>query len=189
MQRGIKILLVADAWANLALGMIGPIYAIFVEKIGGDILDASWAYFVFTFTSGVVMYLISRWENRVYHKERLIAIGYGITAIGCFSYIFVNSQFTLLVTQVILGFSVAIISPAFDALYAHYVNVKSDASDWGAWEAMGYLVAALAALAGGYIAYGFGFRALFITMFIFALLGAVASLGLLRGDKAMHRRS
>jgi len=39
MRNGLKILIIADAWANLALGMIGPIYAIFVGQIGGDILD------------------------------------------------------------------------------------------------------------------------------------------------------
>ena len=71
MQNGLKILIVADAFANLALGMLGPIYAIFVGEIGGDILDVGWAYFTFTFTSGVVLYLISKWEDRVLHKEKL----------------------------------------------------------------------------------------------------------------------
>ena len=54
MKKGLKFLVLSDAWATLALGMIGPIYAIFVEQIGGDILDASWAYFAFTMTTGVV---------------------------------------------------------------------------------------------------------------------------------------
>ena len=54
MKKGLKFLVLSDSWATLALGMIGPIYAIFVEQIGGDILDASWAYFAFTMTSGVV---------------------------------------------------------------------------------------------------------------------------------------
>lgn len=41
MKKGIKVLLISDAWINLAVGMIGPIYAIFVDEIGGGILDAS----------------------------------------------------------------------------------------------------------------------------------------------------
>jgi len=53
MKRGLRFLLIADAWVNLALGMIGPIYAIFVEQIGGDILDASWAYFTYMLTAGI----------------------------------------------------------------------------------------------------------------------------------------
>lgn len=55
MKRGLRFLLIADTWATLAIGMLGPIYAIFVEEIGGDLLDASWAYFAFMITSGILM--------------------------------------------------------------------------------------------------------------------------------------
>ena len=103
MKKGLKILLFADMWATLGLGMIGPIYAIFVQKIGGDLLDASWAYFAFMLTSGVVMYLIGHWEDRAKHKETLVTIGYVLATLGCLSYIFVNSQATLMVTLIFLG--------------------------------------------------------------------------------------
>ena len=186
MKRGIKILLIADAFMTLALGMLGPIYAIFVERIGGDLLDASWAYFTFMLTSGIVMYLISRWENHIKHKEKLIFSGYLLAAIGCLSYYFVYNQTTLLLTQVILGFAMAILSPAFDAVYAHYINKKREASDWGAWESMGYLVTALAALSGGYIANFYGFKILFLIMFFISLLGAFYSLRLFGRKKNLE---
>ena len=115
MKKGIRALLLSDALINLALGMIGPIYAIFVEQIGGDMLDASWAYFAYMFTAGSVMYLISKWEDRVKHKEKLVLIGYSLTSIGCLSYLFVSDHITLLITQVILGLSMAILDPAFDS--------------------------------------------------------------------------
>ncbi|MFA6158163.1 MAG: MFS transporter [Candidatus Paceibacterota bacterium] len=175
MKNGLKILIAADAFGNLALGMIGPIYAIFVGKIGGDILDVGWAYFVFTFTSGIVLYMISRWENRIAHKERLVVIGYLINALGCLLYFFVDSQMALLAVQVVLGVGVAIVSPAFDAIYSHYVNSEREASDWGAWEAMGYFVAALGAIAGSVVANSFGFHALFLCMSVAAATGALIS--------------
>jgi len=175
MQNGLKILIVADAFANLALGMLGPIYAIFVGEIGGDILDVGWAYFTFTFTSGVVLYLISKWEDRVLHKEKLVVAGYAINALGCFLYIFTDTQTTLLITQAVLGIGVAMVSPAFDAIYSHFVNTKKEASDWGAWEAMGYIVAAVAAVLGSMVVNNYGFKYLFVFMFIAALIGTVAS--------------
>lgn len=187
MKRGIKILLFADAWMTFALGMIGPIYAIFVERIGGDLLDASWAYFTFMLTSGVVMYSISRWENHVKHKEKLVVAGYLIGAFGALLYYFVDGQSMLLITQVVLGFSVAILSPAFDAVYSHYVNKKKEASDWGAWESMGYLVTAIAALAGGYIADIYGFKTLFIVMFISSICGAIISFRLFKNKKSLSK--
>src|SRR3989339_358191 len=175
MKQGIKILLLADALIDFSLGMIGPIYAIFVEEIGGDILDASWAYFVYMITAGAVMYLLSRWEDRSKHKEKFVVIGYAITSLGCLMYIFVFNQATLMATQAVLGLSVALLDPAFDAVYSHYVKAKHEASNWGAWEAMSYIVTAAAALAGGYLANIYDFRAVFAAMFIVSLLGTAYS--------------
>lgn len=170
MKRTLRILLFADVWATLAVGMIGPIYAIFVQEIGGDVLDASWAYFAFMITSGVVMYLISHWEDHVKHKERLVLLGYGLSSLGLFSYIFVESQWHLIVTQCILGLAEAVLVPSYDALYSRSLTKNAEASEWGDWEAMRYLVTAVAALAGGYIADAFGFRILFIVMFAISLI-------------------
>lgn len=189
MKRGIKFLLLADAWVNLALGMLGPIYALFVEQIGGDILDASWAYFAYMLTTGVVIWLISRWEDRFAHKEILVTCGYLATSIGCLSYVFVNDQMSLLITQVILGFATALLNPAFDSLYSHYVTRKAETSDWGTWEAMGYVVTAVAAIVGGYIAYGFGFRTLFLVMFLSSIASTLVSFNMFRKKKYLRSNS
>ena len=183
MRKGTKILLFSDTWATLALGMIGPIYAIFVQKIGGDILDASWAYFAFMITSGVVMYLIGKWEDKVKHKEKLVVGGYMLTSVGAFSYIFVDSQFTLVLTEVILGLGEALLIPAFDALYSDFLDKKEEASEWGAEESMIYAVTAIAALLGGYIASTFGFTTVFVVMFFISLVSVFSSINLLRKKK------
>lgn len=186
MKKGLKILLLSDAYINLALGMIGPIYAIFVEQIGGDILDASWAYSAYLFTAGVVMYLLSKWEDRYKHKEKLIVAGYALTSVGCLFYIFVFNQITLLATQVTLGLAIAVLDPAFDSTYSHYITKREEASDWGAWEAMSYVVTAIAAIIGGYVANFLGFKILFIAMFIISLLGVIKSLSLFKNKKFLN---
>lgn len=183
MKNGLKILLLADAWATLALGLIGPIYAIFVEEIGGDILDASWAYFAFMLTTGIVMFLISKWEDRIKHKEKLVIAGYFLTAIGCLSYIFVNNQLTLVLTQIILGFAEALCIPAFDALYSHFLDKNKETSQWGFEESLFYMVTAISSLLGGYVADFFGFKTLFVLMFIISIFSAITSLYLLKNKK------
>ncbi len=187
MKRGIKVLLLSDTWATLGLGMIGPIYAIFVEGIGGDILDASWAYFAFLISSGIVMYLISHWEDRVKHKERLVTIGYCLAAFGALSYYFVDSQLTLVLTQIILGLSEAILVPAYDALYSKYLSQTNAASEWGNWESMRYIVTAASVLTGGYLVYNFGFKILFLVMFGISLLSVFTSLYLYKGKKYLSK--
>jgi drug/metabolite transporter (DMT)-like permease len=75
MNRTIKTLLATDSLFVLAAGMLGPIYAIFVERIGGDILEAGGAYAAFSLASGILIFLISKWEDHVRHQEKLVVIG------------------------------------------------------------------------------------------------------------------
>lgn len=49
MKKQIKILLFTDGLVLVAAAMLAPIYAIFVEKIGGDLLDASLAGAIYIF--------------------------------------------------------------------------------------------------------------------------------------------
>lgn len=189
MKRGIKLLLFIDSWVGLALGMIGPIYAIFVQKVGGDILEASWAYFAFLMSSGVIIYIMGKWEDKVGHKETLVCIGYGIIALGCLSYVFVYDRITLILTQVILGLGSAILNPAFDALYTDYIDKKEEASEWADWEAMHFIVTALAAVAGGYVAVAFGFRVLFLAMFTLSLVSVATAVIYLKKKKYLMAES
>ncbi|MBC8494827.1 MFS transporter [archaeon] len=186
MKRGIKFLLLSDTWATFALGMIGPIYAIFVQDIGGDLLDASWAFFAFMITSGILMYAISHWEDRFKHKEKLVTLGYILTALGCLSYFFVYSQGMLIITQIILGIAEAVQVPAYDALYSKYLEKKKASSQWGDWESMRYIATAIAAIAGGYFATIFGFRALFLAMFGISCISIITSLKLYKNKKYLN---
>ena len=53
MKKELKILLTAYCFSTFAFSMLSPIYAIFVEEIGGGILEASYAIAIFTFISGL----------------------------------------------------------------------------------------------------------------------------------------
>ena len=57
MKRGLKLLLEADGFVLFGFGLLAPIYAIFVEKIGGDVLDAGIAYAIYLFVLGIFIYL------------------------------------------------------------------------------------------------------------------------------------
>ena len=70
MKKWLKVLLVADFFMLVGTGMFAPIYAVFVQKIGGDMLDAGWAWACFALTSGVLMYLIGCWEDKTKHQAK-----------------------------------------------------------------------------------------------------------------------
>jgi len=178
MKKWLKILLVADAFMYLAAGMFEPIYAIFVEKIGGDILTASGAWAAFTFTSGFLIWLFGKWEDRVKHLEKMIFLGYALRSCAFLGYFFVANKFHLFAVQILLGIGLATSLPAYDALYSKLLSKGRFASEWGAWEGVYMMVSAAAAITGGAIANFFGFKALFLVMFASSLVGLFASTSL-----------
>jgi hypothetical protein len=175
----LKLLLLTDACFIFAAGLFGPIYAIFVQRIGGDLLDAGWAWAAFTLTSGIVIFLLSGWEDRVVHYEQLIIGGYALRSIGIFCYLLISTPMQLLVVQVLIGLSLALSSPAYDALYSKSLEKGKEASQWGDWESMDFIVSAFAAIIGSAIAMAFGFATLFFIMFLISLAGVFVSIMLI----------
>ncbi|MFC1697912.1 MFS transporter [Nanoarchaeota archaeon] len=180
MRPALKILLIASSLAMLAGGLFGPIYAVFVEQIGGDLLTAGGAYAAFSIAAGLLIFLISRWEDHVKHKEILVIIGYALGCIGFIGYLLVQEPWHLFIVQIIFGLGEAIGVPAFDGLYSKNLDHGKFVSEWGLWETMAYIIGGISALIGGYIANIYGFKSLFIIMLIISIIGLIASLSLLK---------
>lgn len=174
-----KILLFASSLSMLAGGLFSPIYAIFVEQIGGDILTAGTAYFVFSIVAGVLIFFISRWEDHLKHLERFVVAGYIIGALGYLGLLFVKTPAHLFAVQIIFGLGEAVNIPAYDGLYSKLLEKGKYASEWGIWETMAYTVTAIAALIGGIIGELYGFKALFTIMFFLSIACTIVSTALL----------
>lgn len=178
MNKVLKYLLFAESFWMLAAGLFGPIYAIFVRNIGGDILEAGGAYAAFCMAAGVMVFIISRWEDHVRHKEKLMIICYSVGSLGILGYLFVSSPIHLFIVQVVLGASEAIGAPAFDCLYSRFLDRGKFASEWGLFNSLYYIVTALSAAVGGIVASFFGFQALFMGMFVLSVISIFVSVRL-----------
>lgn len=173
LNKALKILLVTNSLVLLAGGMIGPIYAIFVEDIGGDLLDASLAGSVFALAAGITTLLSGRYSDMNKHKEKIVVLGYIIMGVGFMLFTLVTSVWMLLIVQVIIGFGEAIYIPAFDAVYSEHLDHHKEGRQWGAWESMYYFVTAIGAAIGGYIVVYLGFHVMFILMALLCLSSAL----------------
>ena len=178
MERLRKILLVSDALYLLSGGLLGPIYALFVDRIGGDLLDASFTSALFLLTAGTVVLVLGLWEDKSKHQRKFVIAGYGVGVLGTFGYLFVNSTAALFAVQAVLGLSVALKDPAYDALFSK--SGKHLALAWGAWEATDYWALGAGALLGGLVAQSFGFQTLLWCMFILSIFSFTASMFLIR---------
>ena len=172
-RSALRILLGTNALILIAGATIAPIYALFVENIGGDLLDAGLTGSIYALAAGVTTLVSGRITDRIRESELIVVFGYAIMGIGYLLLILVHSIWTLFLVQALIGFAEAIYSPAFDALYSKHLDRGKAGRQWGTWESMNYFTLAAGAAIGGLIVNQFGFNLLFVIM---ALLTFTAAL-------------
>ncbi len=180
MNSVLKLLVWSSFFLTFAVGLLGPIYAVFVEEIGGDLITAGAAYGAFAISCGAIILLLSFVENKNKHKENFIIMGRLLAVIAIAGYIFVKSPIDLLIVQMLLGISYAIVAPAYDALYSRNLCAKNAAKDWGVWESQVVFAEGISAIIGGVIAQLFGFKTLFFLMLIVSIFAFLAAFFLRR---------
>ena len=164
MNTKIRLLLILDGFIITAFGLLGPIYAVFVQKIGGNILDAGLAFAVYSITLGVVAYFTGKLGDKIKNQINLLIIGQILLSIGFFSYLTVRNPTHLMFTQFILGLGAAISYPIYDGLFSISLDKGKQYSEWASWTSLNFVLTGIAAIVGSFIAKSFGFTALFITM-------------------------
>lgn len=164
LNKALRILNITNGMILISVAMLGPIYALFVEKIGGDLMDASIAGSIFALVAGIVTYGSGNYSDKLKHSEMLVVIGYAIMGMGFFAYIWAANVYAIFFIQAIIGLGEAIYSPPFDALYSKHINKGKSGSQWAAWESMNYFTAAIGAIIGGGLVTMFSFEVLFFIM-------------------------
>ncbi|OGD41953.1 hypothetical protein A2567_00020 [Candidatus Azambacteria bacterium RIFOXYD1_FULL_42_11] len=171
-NRKIRILLYGSNLWYLGAGLLGPLFAVFTESIGGDILDIVWAWSVYLLVTGILIIIIGNVSDEKKRKEKLMVIGFVINAVFSFAYLLVSSPFHLLFVEAGLGVAVALATPTYDALYSLYGDRKQKGYEWGLQDGEEYIFSAIGVIIGGFIVTYFGFRTLFVLMGIIQIIAA-----------------
>ena len=175
------ILLSTQGAIYFAIALFAPLYAIYVEHIGGEILTAGSAIAVFAGVTGLMTLVIGRFASR-YATARTVAVsGWVILGFGFLGYLFVKTPAHLFIIQAVLGLATAAYFPPVEALYSRFVTHRSerDIVQWSWWDTMEYWAQAGGAFVGALIVTAWGFPALFIIMSLLAFLAAISLLVLL----------
>jgi len=172
-NKALRMLLSTNAMILMAGAMLGPIYALFVEKVGGDLMDASIAGGIFALVAGIVTLISGKYSDGMKENELIIVLGYLIMGIGFLFYLWANSVIFLFVIQAIIGLGEAIYAPAFNAIYSKHLDRYRAGTQWGVWESINYFTTAIGAVIGGAFVTAFGFPALFVVMAIFCFVSAL----------------
>ncbi|MEK6834881.1 MAG: MFS transporter [Nanoarchaeota archaeon] len=176
----LKLLLYASVFGNFSSALLGPIYALFVLGINGSIIIASISYAIYTFVFALLTTFMGRLEDSRFNKEKMVFLGYLILCISNLLFIFIQKATDLYLLQALMGIGVAIVTPAWEALYSLALDKGKESSEWGYWNASIGIAASVAALLGGFIVNYYGFKTLFVMMSIFHFISALISASLLK---------
>jgi len=175
----IRALFFADILWFLGEGMLGPLFAIFSERMGGDILDITSAWATYLIVSGLLIVFIGKVSDKI-NKRKLIFLGYVLNAIFTFGYLLVNDQISLLVVQAGLGVAAALATSPWNALYSEYEAKTEDGFEWGLSDGLSVFATGIAIIIGGLIVSYSSFTTLFITMGIIQILAVIRIIPILR---------
>lgn len=172
MRKQSKILLMSSYLWEFGEGMLGPLFAVFAERVGGDVLDVTYAWAAFLIATGLCIVLVGKISDRV-SKEKLLVAGYALNAVFTFLYLLVDTPAKLLLVQVGLGIATALATPTWDALYSFNEDKKKAGFMWSLDTGVSDIIIGIAILLGGAILVEFSFTALFIIMGCLQVLATI----------------
>lgn len=178
MSKQVSIIIWASNIWNFADGLLGPLFAVFAQKIGGNVLDITWAWGVYLVVTGVFIVIVGKVSDRI-QKLPLLFTGYLLMALVTFCYLFVQTPAQLLYIQAAFGFALALTNPPHFSLLARFSKEGGkEGTLWGWVDGRDKIATGFAVFAGGIIVSTWSFEALFIVMGTLQLL-ATAFIALL----------
>ncbi len=180
LNKHIKILLYGGNIWYFGEGMLGPLFAIFTQRVGGDVLDVSWAWATYLIIAGVLYIVTGKLTDAYDNKEKVMVLGYALNAFFTFGYLLVSTPWHLFIVQAGLGIAVAMATPTWNALYAKHEDGEQSGFQWGLAGGEAHIITGVALVVGGYIASYASFTALFLTMGIVQVIATMYLAQILR---------
>jgi len=178
-----RFLISSYAISTFSEGVIVPIYAVFVQDIGGDILDAGLAMGIFLITQGLFTMFFHKLKWNPRYRMLAMIGGWVVWLLGIILYLMVSNIMTLFLTQILTAIGNAIANPIFDEELSDHTDKEYEQFQWAIFEGGNDFMSGLAAILGGLIASLFGFYALIWTMISAATLSLVIILFYVRRFK------
>lgn len=175
-----KNLLIAGNIWYFGEGMLGPLFAVYAQRVGGDVLDISWAWATYLMVTGLLYIVVGRLTDKRGQREKIMVIGYGLNALCTFAYLLVSNPLQLFLVQSGLGVAAALTAPNWSALYTVHLTENHEGLAWGLQGGLSNIITGAAVLIGGLIVTYYSFEALFITMGSIQVLATIIQAQILK---------
>lgn len=157
--------------------MLMPIFALYVEKIGGSLIDVGWSFIIFNIVKGIFVLTFGRTKLFTNNLHFWVMVGFFLSAVCDCSYIFLTNQYQFFAVQVIAGIALGIINPAWEAIFSQ-TETKEDEEEsnlhelgekWSIWNGGADFATGIAALFGAVLVKFTTWNIMFIIMMLISL--------------------
>jgi len=174
----IRFLIVSDTVLIGAAGLLGPIFALFIEDfvVGGDEAVAGMAAGIYLFSRSILQIPIAHIIDKIRGEKDdfwLMFIFTLLIAIIPLLYLAVKTPGQLYLVQFILGFFTAFTFPAYMAIFTRHIDKNKEGTEWGLYFTLTDVAGATFAMIGGYVAISVGFPTLIMAVVGLSILGAL----------------
>ena len=174
----IKFLIFFDILLIGSAGMLGPVFALFIEGFieGGDAAVAGMAMAIYLVSKSVfqiptaVLIDKIRGEKDDYNLMVLFSL---LSSFIPLFYLVINQPWQLYLVQFFLGIFTAVTFPSFMAIFTRHIDKTREGTEWGVYFTFIDLSSAALAAIGGYIAATLGFSFLIISVVVVSIIGCL----------------
>ncbi len=193
----VRVLIVSDVIFLTGVGLLGPIFALFVVDFieGGSAAVAGLAAAIYLLTKSLLQIPLASLMDRIKGERDdywFLLLGSLVAAIVPLAYLVIKTPLQLYAVQFVYGAMMAMAFPSFMAIYTRHISRNKEGVAWGVYFTATDLAAALAATAGGILADTIGFRPLIVMASFLGIVGTVLIYFIrshLRGKPHRHRRA
>ncbi len=178
----VKMLIISDFFLNSGLGLIGPIFAIFIVKniAAGNISEAAkvagFSALCFWITKSLLQIPIGRYLDKNYGEKDdfwFMVIGTFMMALVPIGYLCSTQPWHIYAWQVFYAIAAAINFPSWSAIFTRHIDQGKEAVEWGTHSTVSGLGVGIAGGLGGICVAYFGFASVFIFVSAFSFLAGL----------------
>jgi len=185
-NRFVKTLIASDFFLFFAVGLLAPIYAVFVlENITDRIEVIGYAVSFYWITRVILVIPFSVIMDKIkgeFDEYSFMIAGTALISIIPLFYIIASEPWHIYLLQILNGAANAMAVPAWRIVFTKHIDRKITGFEWSLEDVGVGLATASSAALGAIIASKFGFSILFVFVFVFGAI-STAILFALRGKK------
>jgi MFS family permease len=174
-------LIKADFWFLSALGLVAPIFAVFVtSKLkDGSIEVAGFAVAIYWIVKSIFEIPVAKFlDKRKGERDDLafLVVGYLVVGLIHFGYTQATLSWHIYILEAIYAIAMAIAMPGWSAIFTRHIDKGREGFDWSVEHVAYSIGTGITGALSGVLVMKYGFNFVFIVAGIVAIIGALTPL-------------